>query len=506
MTRPKIVSLAELEATHDPWPDPLPLISHGSPQAYPVDALPESIRLSVAEVQSFTKAPPPLVTGSALAALSVSTHHLADVKRAEGLTGPSGLYLLIIADSGERKTTCDGLFLDPIRAWEAEQVENAKPSRADYRGRLAAWEAHHDGLKNRVRHLAKTQKPTREAADALADHEAVKPEPPRVPKLLRVDDTPEALAWSLAHEWPAAGVISSEAGLVFGSHGMGRDSVMRNLGLLNILWDGGTLPISRRTSESYTVRGARLTVALQIQEPTLRAFFEQSDGLARGTGFLSRFLVSWPESTQGFRPFTDPPEAWPALEAYRRRLLRLLEIPPPIQADGALSPALLELSSEGKSLWIKFHNDVEAELKSGGELADVRDVAAKAADNAARLACLFHVLEHGPAGAISPESITSAARLVAWHLTEARRFLGALALPPELANAVRLNEWLIQRCGELGTATVLTGDVLQYGPHSVRRADVRDKALNLLIESGRIRVEQFGRQKRIRLNPALLKT
>ncbi len=31
-----------------------------------------------------------------------------------------------------------------------------------------------------------------------------------------------------------------------------------------------------------------------------------SGALARGTGFLARFLVAWPESTQGHRPYSDP--------------------------------------------------------------------------------------------------------------------------------------------------------------------------------------------------------
>lgn len=120
--------------------------------------------------------------------------------------------------------------------------------------------------------------------DRLTQLEHGKPEPPRVPRLILGDETPENLAWTLAKQWPSGGVVSSEAGVVFGAHGMGKDSVMRNLALLNILWDGGSLSIGRRTSESFTVKGARLTVALQIQEAALRAFFDKSGGLARGTG------------------------------------------------------------------------------------------------------------------------------------------------------------------------------------------------------------------------------
>jgi len=63
---------------------------------------------------------------------------------------------------------------------------------------------------------------------------------------------------------------------------MGKDSIMRNLAMLNQLWDGNSLTIDRRTSESFTVKGIRLTVALQIQEATLQSFFDRSGGLARG--------------------------------------------------------------------------------------------------------------------------------------------------------------------------------------------------------------------------------
>lgn len=487
----------------DEWHEPLPLAACGQPEPFPTEFLPDVLRNAVVEVQAFTKAPVALVAGSALAALSVSAQHLADVQRARGLSGPAGLFLLTIAESGERKTTCDGYFLDPVREWEAEQKRKAEPVLREYFGRLEAWKATGEGLKNKARHLAKQQKPAREVADALADHEAQKPEEPRVPRLVRVDETPESLAWGLAHEWPACGLISSEAGLVFGSHGMGRDSIMRNLGLFNQLWDGKPLPVSRRTSASFTVRGARLTVALQIQEPTLRAFFEDSGGLARGTGFLSRFLVAWPESTQGHRPFTEAGELV-RLAGYQARLRGLLNTAPPITADGTLTLPVLELDQEAKAWWRRFYDDVERELRAGGEFADVRDVAAKAADNVARLACLFHVLERGPAGSITAASVEQAGHLVAWYLTEARRFYGALALPAEIVTAIKLEEWLVQRCRETGTDAVSTRDAQREGPYAVRRPGKLEAAMAVLGEADHIRELKEARRKLIQLNPGLL--
>lgn len=488
----------------EPWAEPQPLAAKVDAESYPVDALPDTIRAAVEEVQSFTKAPLPLVASSALAALSLAIQAHADAKRAERLTGPVSLFLLTIADSGERKSTCDGFFTKAIRDYEETQAELAKPKLKDHKAAIEAWETKRGGIKEKIRQLAKENKPTGDKEAALRDLEHDKPESPRVPRLLYADATPEALAYGLAKNWPSGGVVSAEAGVVFGAHGMGRDSVMRNLALLNVLWDGGNLTIDRRTSESFTVRGARLTVALQVQEATLRTFFDRSGGLARGTGFLARFLVAWPESTQGFRPFTEAPANWPALTAFNQRIATIMEQSAPVDEDGALSPPLLPLTADAKAAWVAFHDAIEGELASGGELYDVRDVASKTADNAARLAALFQVFK-GASGAIGVEAFESASRIAAWHLNEARRFFGELSLPAELADAARLDGWLLDYCRRQKTNTVPRRDVQRnVTPVHLRQKAVLEDALRELIEAGRVLLVQDGRRKEIHINPALL--
>ena len=485
------------------WPDPQPMAAKIEPEPYPLDALPLPIRAAVEEVAGFVKAPVPMVASSALAALSLAIQAHADAKRAEKLHGPVGLFLLTIADSGERKSTCDGFFTRAIRDYEEAQAEAAKPALKDHRAAIEAWEAKRGGVKEKIRQLAKDNKPTAGMESALRDLEHDKPEPPRIPRLLYADATPEALAYGLAKQWPSGGVVSAEAGIVFGSHGMGKDSVMRNLGLLNQLWDGTSLTIDRRSTESFTVRGARLTVALQVQEPTLREFFTRSGALARGTGFLARFLVAWPESTQGQRPFTDPPANWPHLAAFHRRIAAILDQPAPIDEDGALTPPMLPLTPEAKAAWVEYHNAIEGELSSGGELYDVRDVASKSADNAARLAALFQMFE-GAGGAIGADAFEGASRITAWHLHEARRFFGELALPAELADAARLDSWLIEYCQRERTHLVPTREAQRLGP--IRDKEKLTAALRELEELDRVKVAQEGRRKTIKVNPALVVT
>jgi len=143
-----------------------------------------------------------------------------------------------------------------------------------------------------------------------------------------------------------------------------------------------------------------------------------------------------------------------ALSAINRRITAILTIHPPINDRGELEAPLPVLSPEAKSAWIRFYNDVEAELGIGGDMVDVRDVASKAADNAVRLAAVFHVFEHGASGSISTIHLVAACQIVAWHLTEARRFRGEFSLPPVIANVARLDTWLIDYARAAGVGKV----------------------------------------------------
>ncbi|VTU24830.1 YfjI family protein [Variovorax sp. PBL-E5] len=497
---------AGIEAAEAPaldWPELQPLIAKIDAEPYPIEALPMAVRLAVQEVAGFVKAPVPMIAVSALAALSLAIQAHHDAERAERLSGPCSLFLLAIADSGERKSTCDGFFTRSIRDYEAAQQEAAKPILTAHKSDHEIWESRRAGVKEKIKAQAKTGKPSNGEERELRDLDKSEPKPPRVPRLIYGDATPEALTYALAKQWPSGGVVSSEAGSVFGSHGMGKDSVMRNLAALNQLWDGAALPVERRSSESFTVRGARLTMALQVQEATLRAFFDSTKGLARGTGFLARFLVAWPESTQGMRPFTETPANWPALATFNTRLTTILNRAVPIDDDGALTPAALKLAPDAKAAWVGFHDQIEAMLSTGGELFDVRDVASKIADNAARLAALFHVFE-GSIGPIGIDAMESGACIAAWHLNEARRFLGELAMPIELAHPLRLESWLLDFCRRERTDKVPTREVQRCGPGGLRDKAAFAESVKELEELGRARMVQDGRKKLVQVNPVLL--
>ena len=441
-----------------------------------------------------------MVACSGLATISIACQGLIDVERAKGLKGPTSLFILGIASSGERKTTADTQMSQVIREYDLQQAELMKPDLEAYKADMASWAAKRDAIIANIKMAKKKSKPTDFLESDLVELQKDEPDRPRVPHLLLGDATPEGLAISLAQGWPSAGGMSSEAGLILGAHGMSAESIMRNLGLLNILWDGQTHQITRRTAETIILNGARLTMSLQLQEEAFREFQNKSGGLARGIGFLARFLVAYPDSTQGTRFFTESPPDWPKLNRFNKRVDEILHMAPEMTEDYALTPKLMRLSVDAKKLWIEFHDEIESGLIAGGELEGVRDVASKSADNAARLAALFQMFEHGM-GEISAESFESASTIVAWHLHEARRFLSQMSLKGETKNLIKIDEWLIRQCRETGVTSIAKNHLRQSGP--IRESSELDRLLKELANLNRIRVIH-GRQTFIEINPLLL--
>jgi putative DNA primase/helicase len=498
----KLVQESAAKAAAAAWPTPEPLARTPTGVPYPLAALPEVVLAAVREVQGFAKAPEAMVACSALATVSLAAQTHYDVGRAEKLTGPVSLYFLVIAESGERKSTCDGMLSKVLHDYENQQQEAARVDVKRYEADHSSWEAIRSGILESIKQNAKSAKDTTLFEQSLRRHEEMKPEPPRVPRLIYSDFTPEALTYSLSKKWPSGAVISSEAGSVFGSHGMGKDSQLRTLANLNQLWDASKLTFDRR-GESYVVDGARLTMSLQVQESALMDFIGRTGTLARGTGFLARFLIARPLSTQGTRLFTEPPANMPALAEFHAQITRILEAPAPINDSGGLEPLLLSLSPEAKAAWVRYHDEIESGLGKDGELQDVRDVASKIADNAARLAALFHVIDGG-VGAISVDHFESAGIIAAWHLNEALRFFGEISLPDGLANAGMLEDWLLNHCKTKGVDIVSTRTVAQYGPAKLRDKSTLTAAIDELIGHGRAVLIQVGKKREIQINPKLL--
>jgi hypothetical protein len=498
------------------WLPPEPLIESSFSATYPIKALPDLIQKAVQEVVDVVKCPPALAACSALSTMAVAGQGVANIQPHKGLKpSPLSLFILSVGESGERKTTADKHFSPILTQWETHQEKELKKELAQYQAEFKSWNRQKIGTERSIEKA--TEKGDTQSIISLTSKlvglEQAEPEKVLAPCLVLEDTTAQATAYDLAHTWPSAGILSDEAGVVFGGHSMKSENIAHNLATLNKLWDGSSQKINRRgEGGSFKVEHCRLSLGLAIQPSVIRAFYEASGTVARGSGFFARFLLAHPNSTQGTR-FLSIEEAslerhqqHPHLNLFYGHLHQLLEQSYQNGKGGALEELpTLSLSAEAREVWVQYHNDVEHELRTGGDMQDYKDIASKSADNAARIAGLFHLFNGGDVlDDVQADTLQAACTLAGWHLYEARRFFGEIALPEELNNAVLLDQWLVDYCKKHNTDHIGKTTALQRVPPKLRKKAALEDALNSLEQAHRIRRVTEARTEYIEINPALL--
>lgn len=462
---------------------------------FPFDVLPEKIRVPVFDVWQTNLTPMPLVVTSALSALSVACQHLFDVSRPNGMTSPCGLFFITIADSGERKTSIDNLFTRPIRDFEKKHLEeNGKPQ-SDYRVSLKIWQAKEAGLKRKIQRLTSRNENCDEAEQQLRQHHQDFPEKPLMMRMLFDDVSPTAIISSLHDQWPSAGILSDEAGKLFNS------KTFENIGLYNKLWDGAPVSLDRhRTTESYTVNDGRLTISLMTQQQTFRNFLAKQGALARDNGFLARCLACWPVSTQGSRLIqvdeASRQNIAPSSLAEFQRVIAFL-LNQSWQRHQSKQPRkTITMSSEAARSWRKCYNQIETRLGQA-TYADVRDGASKAAENIARLACLFQAFESCESTEewqIQAPMVDAANRICMWYLERFKDIFGKKGtMSDDAQNANELMQWLEELWSRNYDAHtgIPKNYVLQYGPIKTRRKNSLETALGILCDRGLLYINTY---------------
>ena len=218
-----------------------------------------------------------------------------------------------------------------------------------------------------------------------------------------------------------------------------------------------------------------------VQPDVAAAFL--SDPILRDQGLLSRLLVAAPESLAGKRAWREVASDLGApMRRYVAVILDLLERPAPSanEAGNELMPPAIALSDGAKAAWVAFHDRIEASMAQEADLEYLRDVAGKAAENAARIAAVLTVVESPNASIIKTKEMAAGCELMTWYLTEALRLSGAHRQPPAIRNAIKLHEWLRTK----GKTVIALRAIMQFGPSSLRGKDEAEAALGELESHG----------------------
>ncbi|HTO20175.1 MAG TPA: YfjI family protein [Pseudomonas sp.] len=450
------------------YAEPIPLVIEDADTPYPLSALGEVLGGAAKAIVEIVQVPAALAAQSVLAAAAMAAQPHANVLRA-GQPIPLSLFALTIAESGDRKSAADRLALRAHQERQQTLLETYREALTVYRKRRDANQS--------VRGQA-LEKPTGKAekpAAELVDQE--EPQPPPLPFILAEDPTLEGLQKSFLLGQASQGLFSDEGGLFFGGHAGKPENLLKSASGLSSLWDGSPIRRLRAVEgESAARAGCRLSVHLMIQPVVAREVL--SNPILQGQGFLARFLVAWPQSLAGTRLYRDlNPDEDVCLNRYWQRMAQLLARTPALDAHEGLAPPSLTLEAPALAAWIEVHNRIETRLGKGGELQEIKPMAAKGAENVLRMAGVMTVVEESEA--ITCELIERAAMLMEWYLGEALRVVNPAQTDSRTLLAQRLLEWLLANDWQRFEARRLQRE----GPRLVRKsARQRDELLGILVE------------------------
>ena len=462
---------------HNAQPEgPQPLIRETPPgQPYPSDAL-GPLKGAVEAVRASIGAPMAIPAQSALSVTSLAVQGFADVETLAGFA-PTSLYALTIARSGERKSSCDRQFMQALRAHERDCEAERRDDMNTWQNDVALWRQSRDAI------LGDMKKKGGDRNAAKADLTALGGEPPAPPSQCRTATEPtfEGLTKLFIEGQPSLGLISDEGGQFLGGHGMNSDNKQKTLAGLNSLWDGAPIRRTRAGDGSTTLYSKRLALHLMVQPEVAHGVM--SDALAGSIGFLPRCLICEPASTIGTRVSSVLQANAAPIDAFAARLTAILcrSMPMRDPETRELEPRRLPLSAPARSMLIEFSDHVERAQAPGGEFNSITGYASKAQEQAARIAGVLTLWADLDAGEVQPETMANAITLAEYYLSEAARLADGATIPPDIAQAERLRLWLVNNWHQ---SEILPGDILQYGPNSLRNRKTAGHAISILVQAG----------------------
>ena len=453
---------------------------------YPVEAL-GPLRDITEVMTAASGAPLGLAANSALSVASLVVQSWVDVETADPtVTGrPTGLYCMTVASSGERKSTCYGAMLKPLKDHEAAMQISYDEEMAKYYDEAEKYEGRRRAY---IKIEANPNSSSKEMDKARQGREDLgsPPERPKMPKRTTNEPTYEGLVDMYRFGSPSLGIFSDEGSQLLGGYAMSKDNGTKTMGALCDLWTGSPITRTRKgdgkshDSNQFTLVGRRLAVHIMAQPMVVDEFL--SDEKADGIGFTARFLTCRPETTMGSRTQDSiiPPDS--RLDDFQERMTEILSEEAIIDANtGGLEVRTIMLCDEGRKLIRDYCDEVEIQTGPSGKYSSVAGVAGKAAEQACRIAGVLTAWEDIHAPEVPIEYLRNGIALADYYLSEALRQKSSVIVAEHTAHAEELRVWL--RDG-WDRDLVTTRDIVRRGPNSLRTTEVARKALRVVEEHG----------------------
>ncbi|HAK9881612.1 YfjI family protein [Escherichia coli] len=463
---------------------------------FPVHVFPTLIKNAIYEVEQHTQAPQSLIAASILGAVSIASQNSIDVCRLNNLRSPVSLFLVTLAESGERKSTVDKMLMKPLYTLDEQLFSKYVQDLSEWKILEAIFIAEKKALISKLKSDIRREKNaniTNERLKILLDNYPV--EPMRY-KLMFNDATPAAIKDYLCGNWRSVGIMSDEAGTIFDGY------ALNELPFINKMWDGSTFSVERKSTSERLIKDARLTLSLMVQPDIFKDYLERKGDIAKGVGFLARCLICQPNSTQGQRTINNSAFSSEHLPMFHNRLIKIVN--EGINRHNEKERLCLRFSPDAEQHWISFYNSIEKEMGVTGQLSNFKDYASKITENMVRIAALLHHF-NGDVGDISISTTNISIEIIKWYVHEyIRLFSKAKSFTLEDSDTDALYFWMVEYCTRKMTPCIKKNDILQYGPNKFRKNEKINELLGTLYSQNKILAFEKDRTLYIELlNPSL---
>lgn len=209
---------------------------------FPIDSFPQIIRNAVYEVEQHTQAPQALIAASVLGVISLACQNRIDVCRLNNLRSPVSLFLLTLAESGERKSTVDKLLMKPLYQLEEEWFEKYTHDLVVWRNEETVFNIEKKALMSKLKSDIRKNKDHSATNERLKEFLELQRKAPVRFKQIFNDATPAAIKDYLCGYWRSIGIMSDEAGTIFNGY------TLNELPFINKMWDGATFSVERKAN------------------------------------------------------------------------------------------------------------------------------------------------------------------------------------------------------------------------------------------------------------------
>lgn len=434
--------------------------------AFPLDALPSSFKEYIKNVSDNLATPIEMGVLSELAIVSACLQGKVFIQVKEDYRESINLYVLVIAEPGERKSPLLKLLSAPLYEHEKNINKGRKMLMREEEMKLKELKRKQVLYEDEGQYESVLK--LQSEIDELSENKT---------KFLRltVDDfTIEALTTLLSENDGRISVISSEGGMF--NNITGRYSNKASFETLLKAYSGDTIRVDRKGRDSELIENALLTILVMAQQSVLQGIM--CDGDLRGQGFLGRFLYCIPISPIGKREYDTSPLNHDVLNEFKGTLVRLLNM------EGE---NLLTLSNGAKTVCRDFFNWLEPQLVSS--LDEIRDWASKLHGTTIRIAGILHCIENNGLGdsIITTDTMRNACKIAIYCIEHAKMAFSIMGASESVLKA----KYVLCKLESITVNEITKRDVFQIcrGKFFKKSEDINE-TLDLLELHGYIRTKE----------------